>query len=583
MGCRREARTVAAVLLPRITPAFGHSLDHVQRTLIDLHTDVHNLPGSNGLINYQSWANKAADALGHIVSSESIEYLVQTQRHWVLMAAIPTTNLTNINGMVLSERADRLRVFESLITQYRSFDAAWKDVDARVVAIDTNVFLHHENDFTHTYWCDIADSERVRLLVPMQVVRELDKAKTTQTNETVSETNSEKIRIRVTRTSRMLRERFADVNAVVKLRPGIDIELVLDTRDHQWMEDGDSEIVDRLAAAEMMIRRPIAIATYDGGMQFSARAARLEVLPFFEATVGLMTVPPSPTGGYSFEIVSDTGGDEWFKEIFYCVFPLFSGNDEESNYVGTCFTISAGGQFVTARHVARELIKDWTDTYHGAYPAALFMTPVGNVLVPVKGFNLSSDDEVSSDLATGQLDTRGSDGQPLPVPFPQVSREVAQRPIVVGQRVACVGHTQTDEQAFIDPETGLFSRTGTLTVIYDEIVEVMDSRGNLPAPTFRLDREMPGGMSGGPIFDEETSELIRRVFVWPSAGQTCPVLLRIGTSAFVEPLWPKPQPGATGSTVPRMVPPTSRLYPRSQAETPLTPSQRSAQRRDPTR
>ena len=48
----------------------------------------------------------------------------------------------------------------------------------------------------------------MRLLVPMQVVRELDKKKRDAKNIPVSATNPERIKIRALRTSRMLREIF---------------------------------------------------------------------------------------------------------------------------------------------------------------------------------------------------------------------------------------------------------------------------------------------------------------------------------------------------------------------------------------
>jgi hypothetical protein len=268
----------------------------ITKSLTDCRNGIANLDlGPDGLTHYQAWANQSAESLSYLFSADAIEYLIQTPRQWVLISTAMPGNRPTISGMITAERTDRLRVFDELINQYNAYQQTWTGVTAHIVAADTNFYLHHEQDFFHADWPTIVASETVRLLVPMQVVRELDKTKRNAKNLPVSDTNPEKIRSRAARTSRMLREIFApNVDAVTKLPNGVEIELLLDATDHRWLEDPDSEIIDRVAAAKQLIKKPVAMVTHDGGMQFGARVAGLEVVSLFDSEPGnRATEPPS--------------------------------------------------------------------------------------------------------------------------------------------------------------------------------------------------------------------------------------------------------------------------------------------------
>jgi hypothetical protein len=159
-----------------VVPLHDHLLVEVTKNLTRIRDAISNQGASPDALGiYQDWANQAAESLGYMFSPADIEYLIQTPRHWVLIATTLAGNRPTINGMLSVERTERLRVFDALIKQYRGYEHDWKDVTARVVAADTNFYLHHERDFIHADWPTITGSDSVRLLVPMQVVRELDK------------------------------------------------------------------------------------------------------------------------------------------------------------------------------------------------------------------------------------------------------------------------------------------------------------------------------------------------------------------------------------------------------------------------
>ncbi|MDQ6945275.1 MAG: hypothetical protein M3256_03155 [Actinomycetota bacterium] len=77
----------------------------------------------------------------------------------------------------------------------------------------------------------------------------------------------------------------------------------------------------------------------------------------------------------------------------------------------------------------------------------------------------------------------------------------------VGELVTMVGYAHLGGLVDVDEVEGAF-KNGQLTAITGEVTQVLPSVPQIPAPVFNLEKELPGGMSGGPIFRTGTNEVV---------------------------------------------------------------------------
>lgn len=115
-------------------------------------------------------------------------------------------------------------------------------------------------------------------MIPMAVVRELDKSKRAQPGKKVSDTNPETVRTRARVTSKRIRERFEYIHDVKDLGHRCTVEMLLDPRGHKHQDDADSEIIDRAVVLRESTGKQVYILTGDGTMQFMAGVAELKVI-----------------------------------------------------------------------------------------------------------------------------------------------------------------------------------------------------------------------------------------------------------------------------------------------------------------
>lgn len=240
------------MILNAVTPLHGFSISEALESLRRITIDLRNIgtgTAAEVLEQYQHWSNSAAEVLGFVITSKNIEQLILTPRHWALLSMTVTGNGLVVHDVIRAERTDRLRTLAVVIQELEALEKAWSDVSAKVVAADTNVYLHHEQYFDEIDWKKLADSGEVRLLIPIAVVHELDTHKRSNRQVTVSDTNTQPLRTRARVTSRRLRELFEDPPWVATLAPGVEVELLLDALDHRALDDADSEIIERVLAA----------------------------------------------------------------------------------------------------------------------------------------------------------------------------------------------------------------------------------------------------------------------------------------------------------------------------------------------
>jgi hypothetical protein len=177
------------------------------------------------------------------------------------------------------------------------------------------------------------------------------------------------------------------------------------------------------------------------------------------------------------------------------IYGLFVYDMNELIFVGTGFAGPPARELVTARHVAAELLA--TQNFAPWEPNMIALVPTASGLVPIDivGFNMSHDNNVSSDLAVARLDSTQLE-QNITLPRLVMQNERVE----VGEVLVCVGFPNMAAKVDADSQTGAFEIEGKPQIVEAPVVEVCDFAPNIPAPAFKMEFEMAGGTSGGPIF-----------------------------------------------------------------------------------
>jgi len=272
------------MLLCSVVPMLGTDLPSAIGVLRDQRARLENLAGTTAedlLNSYHAWASEASAALRYSFDLEEVDSLVSTQRHDFLIAKPWADNQRLISTMIRAEQQDRLRVFKSLLDGLESVERRVSDMPTHLALVvpDTNVFLHQEQYFDDLDWSSQSDQlDEFRVMIPMAVVRELDKSKRAQPGKKVSDKNNETVRSRARGTSKRIRELFEYSDERQHLGRRSTIEMLLDPRGHKHLEDADTEIIERALALRTVTGKEVFIMTGDGNMQFMARVAGLKVI-----------------------------------------------------------------------------------------------------------------------------------------------------------------------------------------------------------------------------------------------------------------------------------------------------------------
>lgn len=270
------------MLLTSITPLDGTDLANAIRVLKSEAQALSNLQGTRAeerLNFYHRWSSQAAEQFRYVFDLEQVESLVMTRRHDFLIDRATAYNESLINNSISAEQADRGRAFKELLDSFEKLQADVATMPDLLLVPDANVYLHHENYFDDLDWSSLSKtSGPVRVMVPMAVVRELDKHKRAPGNKRVSENSDELVRTRARVSSRRLRDLFESPFGAPRLSHDVTIELILDAAGHRRLEDPDSEIIDRAMMTKTVSGRHVSIVTGDGNMQFAARVAGVDVL-----------------------------------------------------------------------------------------------------------------------------------------------------------------------------------------------------------------------------------------------------------------------------------------------------------------
>lgn len=271
----------------------GASREVLRDTLRDLLYSASNLrsPSSqwqtrDWLTAYVNWTEEAARRLRGQVGQDEIHRLVFSDRRQLLLSKVgllyPDLEGSGVNHLLAAELDDRVVAFTKAHDDLNLYIQRWSTSEV-FVALDTNVYLHGKDEVQDIKFASLLDlvepTTPVRLFVPMLVVDELDDQK---------QSGKKDVSGRARRTTRLLhkvlRSDPAKPQPLHLGDPSVIVELVPDPRGHVRLPHKDDEIVDRLAAVQMVAGREITLVTYDIGMALRAQLGGLQVRLAQEAT-----------------------------------------------------------------------------------------------------------------------------------------------------------------------------------------------------------------------------------------------------------------------------------------------------------
>jgi len=166
------------------------------------------------------------------------------------------------------------------------------------------------------------------------------------------------------------------------------------------------------------------------------------------------------------------------------IFPIFMKiGDDDAVTVGTGFYITRFGHFLTARHVLDEI--DQSERREG-FMVHLLDDDQNAIFRTVTMFSYSKE----ADVALGTLD------HPPGYVFNKVPKLTTNCPMI-GHPIVTVGY---DKDTMVSPES-IHVGPKYISGKFEEYLPTGRDRVMLPFPCYRSSMMMPGGASGGPVFD----------------------------------------------------------------------------------
>jgi predicted ribonuclease YlaK len=203
--------------------------------------------------------------------------LLDTRRSWLLRGMDQIT--ARAIQQILDELEDRQRVLEAAKAELAAIRDRW--LEGVMVVVDSNVFLHHPQEFDQIDWSnEVEGLAAIRLVVPLIVMEELNRQK--------DRGRTDDIRKGARRALRKLNDLLlavpaggqAQIGHETEDRRATTVETLIDPLDHEPLPVADAEIVDRALYLHDVSGHDVYVATGDSPMRFRAREAGLDVLFF---------------------------------------------------------------------------------------------------------------------------------------------------------------------------------------------------------------------------------------------------------------------------------------------------------------
>jgi hypothetical protein len=233
--------------------------------------DLHGHPRDQ-LTKYVQWSQNAEAALNNHLERRQVDELVYTRHYWTLRQILDSA--PDVTGQIWSELRRRADALNDLHNEVRRLAARWL-LPGRVLVLDTNVILHSTPSYEKLDWTGYLGAPAVHLVVPLLVVDQLD---------TLKRNGKDRVRTDARRHLKQIEEILPDPNERVNLKAPdgstatTTLDVLMDPPDHARLTDTDSEVVRRAAYLRRMVGKQVSVVTWDTGMKFRARNARLQAI-----------------------------------------------------------------------------------------------------------------------------------------------------------------------------------------------------------------------------------------------------------------------------------------------------------------
>lgn len=137
------------------------------------------------------------------------------------------------------------------------------------IVLDTNAYLH-VSPFEEVDWCKELHQKSVRIVLPIEILRELDKVKYMRGDRSARADN-------VLKVLDGLSEIFEQ--GVAMVRENVTIEVCAINDGHTLSENVDEEIISRSVLIQQASVKPVTVITDDRSMRVRARVAGLQAWP----------------------------------------------------------------------------------------------------------------------------------------------------------------------------------------------------------------------------------------------------------------------------------------------------------------
>ncbi|MFF2275756.1 PIN domain-containing protein [Agromyces sp. NPDC058126] len=239
-----------------------------------LSEEIANLESLRGSLNadveiaasqFIRWSESAERGLTTAYGNPTATSLVRTERFWRIREIDSRTQRPL--QLIHLEIERLLDSFKDLLDELdRARRVVEVDESEALVILDTNVLVHGR-PFDEVRWNDALNSKRVKILLPILIIDELDKLK---------DGRQERARQPLKAIDRLLTSGAASQS--VSVRSGVRLQIVTEPRGHQRVARNDDEIVRQAEYLQAVGRNQITILTRDRGMRVRAEIAQLATM-----------------------------------------------------------------------------------------------------------------------------------------------------------------------------------------------------------------------------------------------------------------------------------------------------------------
>lgn len=231
--------------------------------------------------NYIRWGIDQRLVLSTTLSSKGMADLIVTDGYARLLQLNSSSAGPNLAALVDAEITLQVRQLEATVRDLRLEAERWRTCGL-VAVPDTSLLMHHPHEIEHLPWRDLTDagSERLDVVIPIAVVRELDHLKDRPTDRSKGNGPGSKTRARTT--LRFITREFDDPGGIRVLEDGAGsapgstwCRLLLDPPQHMPLATPDQEIVERARAVRQVSQRQVTVIGCDTGLGLLTRAAGL--------------------------------------------------------------------------------------------------------------------------------------------------------------------------------------------------------------------------------------------------------------------------------------------------------------------